>query len=368
MRKTAYILGGSLASLSLYLFYPLSTPPTDYNYERFKSGSLSENPHFVNKIPEKIGIIGGGVSGLIAAKTFSQQGFDVEVLDQNNEIGGIWAKNYYGVGIQGPFWHYSLVDFSWENGVEVFPKLPALQNYLKNYAKHFSLGDKVKLQHNVEKIEQKPDSTWTVHVKNQGKTEQKHYDFLIMATGVNNKHIPDVPGKESFKGQILHNSEVTSPDVLKGKNVVVVGGSKGAWDMLHRAEDEAKSTTSLMVSSRHAIPVIKKWGVLSLSFYTTRFPTFFFMNIDPKGTEYVYNYGWFLKKIFYNWLASYNDDIPDFLCGNNNLDSTYPIRVNVRDDKAIDGIRKGRIKLVRGLSCFFFILEFFKGLFLTVFF
>jgi len=104
---------------------------------------------------------------------------------------------------------------------------------------------------------------------------KKLYDFLIIASGLHNKYIPDVPGEETFKGDILHNSEVYSPEMIRNKKVVVVGGSKGAWDMLNRAEDVASSVTVLMENWRHAFPVKKKWGIWSLSFYTTRFPTFF---------------------------------------------------------------------------------------------
>jgi len=357
MKKTAILIGGSLTTLSLYLFYPLTLPPTDRNYEKFAFPTESPNPQFLTKIPKKVGIIGSGVSGLIAGKTFFQQGFDIEILDQNPAIGGIWCQNYYDVGIQGPSWHYTLVDYGFDQGVDLFPKQPALQNYMRNYVNFFGFGDRIKLNHKVEKVEQNPDFTWSVEVKSQGKIEKKQYDFLIMASGLHNKYIPEVPGMNTFKGKILHNSEVTSREIIKDKNVVVVGGSKGAWDLLNRSVDEAKTVTSLMTNSRHAIPVIKRWGVTSLSFYTTRFPSFFYMNIDPEGTEYVYKYGGFLKKIFYNWLRSYNDDIADHLSGNNVLETTYPIRVHIRDDKSIDAIRKGRIKVVKGFfECLNFII------------
>jgi len=95
-------------------------------------------------------------------------------LDQNEEIGGIWAHNFYDVALQAPFYDYTLVDFGFEEGVERFPRLPALQNFLKNYVKFFGFGEIIKLGHKVDKIEQNPDFTWTVEVTSQGKT-QKNY-------------------------------------------------------------------------------------------------------------------------------------------------------------------------------------------------
>ena len=38
--------------------------------------------------PDKVFIIGAGISGLIAAKTLEEKGHEVVVLEQSNEVGG----------------------------------------------------------------------------------------------------------------------------------------------------------------------------------------------------------------------------------------------------------------------------------------
>ena len=46
-------------------------------------------------------VIGAGVAGLQAAKTLSRAGYKVMVLEQEDDIGGVWLRNYHGVGLQG---------------------------------------------------------------------------------------------------------------------------------------------------------------------------------------------------------------------------------------------------------------------------
>ena len=44
-------------------------------------------------------VIGAGVSGLVAAKCFQEDGFSVAVLERTGEVGGLWMfrENDYGV-------------------------------------------------------------------------------------------------------------------------------------------------------------------------------------------------------------------------------------------------------------------------------
>ncbi len=49
-----------------------------------------------------IGIIGAGVSGLIAAKTFLEEDFDCEVFERNKSFGGVWENGYHLLHLQLP--------------------------------------------------------------------------------------------------------------------------------------------------------------------------------------------------------------------------------------------------------------------------
>ncbi|XP_057868645.2 putative flavin-containing monooxygenase FMO GS-OX-like 11 [Cryptomeria japonica] len=41
----------------------------------------------------KVGVIGAGAAGLVAARELKRQGFEVVVYEQNSDVGGIWLYN-----------------------------------------------------------------------------------------------------------------------------------------------------------------------------------------------------------------------------------------------------------------------------------
>ena len=51
---------------------------------------------------KNIGIIGGGVSGVAAAKAFQSQGHNVTIFERLDEIGGVWhpTRSYPNIETQ----------------------------------------------------------------------------------------------------------------------------------------------------------------------------------------------------------------------------------------------------------------------------
>jgi heterodisulfide reductase subunit A-like polyferredoxin len=43
-------------------------------------------------------VVGAGVSGLQAARALLKKGYRVTVLEQSQDIGGVWSRNYTGAG------------------------------------------------------------------------------------------------------------------------------------------------------------------------------------------------------------------------------------------------------------------------------
>ncbi|MBV6658140.1 MAG: NAD(P)/FAD-dependent oxidoreductase, partial [Devosiaceae bacterium] len=71
-------------------------------------------------------------------------------------------------------------------------------------------------------------------------------DFVAVGTGqFSDKNIITHPGQDAFVeagGEVMHSSEYTDPAMIKGKRVVVLGGSKSATDIaVNAANNGAKS-------------------------------------------------------------------------------------------------------------------------------
>jgi cation diffusion facilitator CzcD-associated flavoprotein CzcO len=103
--------------------------------------------------------------GLATAKVLSQQGFHVEVLEQASRIGGVWADNYQGAGLQGPYPHFNIPDFPFPNTTPMFPKQPQILELLDSYVDTFDLKPLIRLNSEVKAVAQEEDGSWTVTLK-----------------------------------------------------------------------------------------------------------------------------------------------------------------------------------------------------------
>jgi cation diffusion facilitator CzcD-associated flavoprotein CzcO len=62
--------------------------------------------------PKTVCVIGAGVSGLVAAKTFAAPGHKVTILERSGDLGGVWepARSYPDVQTQSPKELYRYTD------------------------------------------------------------------------------------------------------------------------------------------------------------------------------------------------------------------------------------------------------------------
>lgn len=142
MKKLLLALPISVAGTGIYLAMPIKQEETQgAPYQLLPKSSYSDHPNkiFITKNPQKIGVIGGGIAGAIVAKTLSQQGYSVEVLEKNPGAGGLWYENYDGAGLQLPYQHYNLPDFEFPDGTEQCPKLPVVKKFVEDYMSSFNL-------------------------------------------------------------------------------------------------------------------------------------------------------------------------------------------------------------------------------------
>ena len=92
---------------------------------------------------------------------------------------------------------------------------------------------------------------WEVHTedKRSKATKIHNFDKVIFATGpFRSAFLPNIPGMEHFKGQMLHAKEFRRRDILKGKRVILVG------EQLFTIGYDQPSGGSTCKSSRRAPP------------------------------------------------------------------------------------------------------------------
>lgn len=185
-------------------------------------------------------VIGAGIAGLAAAKAFTARGHKVSVLERSGDLGGVWepARSYPGVQTQSPKELYRFTDKPMPADYPEWPKGPQVYAYLADYARDYQLLPLMRFETTVVSMNRRDDGQpgWTLEIRNAaGTTTRETFDFVAVCTGqFNERKELHHAGEDDFKaagGIIRHSAEHTDSSIVKGRKVVVLGGSKSATDI-----------------------------------------------------------------------------------------------------------------------------------------
>lgn len=203
---------------------------------------------------KKVCVIGAGVSGLVAAKTFLEDGFEVTVFEKQAGLGGVWeqSRTYPGVTTQSSRHTYCFSDYPMPDDYPEWPEGEQVCRYLQSYADYFRVSEKIHFQTEVTDISRTvgQKEVWLVSIKTKGEygiKEEKHeFDFVLVCNGIFNiPKIPNIPGREEFiaaGGKVLHSSEFNESSLIQDKRVAIVGFGKSACDIATLAAEKAKES------------------------------------------------------------------------------------------------------------------------------
>ncbi|KAL2267177.1 hypothetical protein VTJ83DRAFT_4454 [Remersonia thermophila] len=194
-------------------------------------------------------IIGAGIYGLAAAKTFRQLNPDksLVILDSGSSLGGVWSKerHYPGLKTNNMLGTYEFPDFpmdSDEFGVKPGEHIPgeAIHQYLTEYARKFGILSNIRYRCKVDSAEHQagPEGGWILNLQQEeGQDRQRIYARkLVVATGMTSEPVlPTIAGQEQFESPLFHSKDVGKhADTLESaKRLAVLGGAKSAWDFVY---------------------------------------------------------------------------------------------------------------------------------------
>ncbi len=246
---------------------------------------------------QHICIIGAGISGLVAAKTFIEEGYKVTVFEKQKGLGGVWEKSrtYIGLTTQNPRDTYAFSDYPMPSSYPEWPTAEQVRDYLESYTQNFGILEKIRFQTEVIQVERKTDiqSGWVVTVNSQDDNRPKQYefDFVLVCNGLFNiPKVPVLPGKEDFiasGGQVIHSTELNDISQLKGKRIIIVGFGKSATDIATSAVNLTKECTLVF---RHTLWKVPKFffGLVNFKYILlTRFAEAWLPYRQLRGIELV---------------------------------------------------------------------------------
>ena len=223
-----------------------------------------------------VAVLGGGLSGLIAAARVKQTGVSsLRVIEQAGDFGGAWYWNRYP-GIQCDVDSTCYLPLLEEVGYvpkQKYAMGDEVFEHCQRMAKHFGLYDNALFSTLIRSMEWDEEiKRWRIGT-NRG--DEIRARFVVMCQGpFNRPKLPGIPGITDFQGHTFHSArwdyEYTGGDInggldrLAGKRVAVIGtGASGVQIIPHLARSAEHlyvfQRTPSYIDERGDVPTDPEW-------------------------------------------------------------------------------------------------------------
>ncbi|MFK7861545.1 MAG: flavin-containing monooxygenase [Granulosicoccus sp.] len=212
---------------------------------------------------KKVAVIGGGVSGLAAAKAFDERGHRVVAFERTHDLGGVWepSRSYPDVQTQSPKELYRYTDHPMPDNYPEWPRGAQVHAYLHSYAQRHNIARLYRFNTSVKGMQRRADGKpgWTLTLDDGAHQWTEDVDFVAACTGqFSDKNTLTHPGQDEFVtqgGKVIHSSQYTDPAQCVAQHVVVLGGSKSATDIaVNASKNGAASVTMVYLENVWRIP------------------------------------------------------------------------------------------------------------------
>ncbi|XP_069108584.1 uncharacterized protein [Argopecten irradians] len=214
--------------------------------------------------PKRVAVIGAGEAGLSALRNLllSKKGHVPTCFERGSDVGGLWLYNksthvddngmpvftsiYRDLMTNIPKQLMSFPDFPHKDGQSYLSR-PEVCDYLQRYADFYDLRKFIKMNTFVQEVSpttKDRHTKWTVKYFDVRKKEAVHsevFDAVIVCSGQHEKsYVPEIEGVDEFQGDVSHSHNYRTPEIYKGKNVVILGASFSGQDIAVGISSHAK--------------------------------------------------------------------------------------------------------------------------------
>jgi cation diffusion facilitator CzcD-associated flavoprotein CzcO len=208
-------------------------------------------------------IVGAGLSGIDAAYRVqtSCPGKSYAILESRDAMGGTWDLfRYPGIRSDSDMHTLGFPFRPWKNPKAIADG-PSILAYIHETAAEHGIDRKIRYGKRVVAAKWSTGAArWTVDVRDvaTGEITQLTASFLFLCVGYydyEKGYTPDFPGRERFRGRIVHPQKWT-PDVdWAGKRVVVIGSGATAVTLVPALSRDAAHVTMLQRSPTYIMSV-----------------------------------------------------------------------------------------------------------------
>ncbi|MFB6397039.1 flavin-containing monooxygenase [Polymorphospora lycopeni] len=183
-------------------------------------------------------IIGGGQSGLAAARAALDAGLRPVVLHAGAEPVGSWPDYYDSLALFSPAHYSTLPGMPFDGDPDRYPHRDDVVDYLRRYAD--ALDVDIRSRTRVVAVRARVGGGYLVHTENG---DEMPAVGVVAATGsFGNPYLPTLNGQGEYGGDLRHVADYRRPDAYDGKRVVVVGAGNSAVQVAYELAASARVT------------------------------------------------------------------------------------------------------------------------------
>ena len=219
-----------------------------------------------------VALIGAGPSSLVCARWLLYYKLKPTLFEKCDDIGGLWRPKS---GIVWPSMTTNISKYhSFFFGLEhespnAFQTTSEMYNYLRAYADKFGIIPYIRFRHEIVQATKESgdairNSAWRIQFRDltdSATLREEQFDFLVITSGTISKpYIPELfrsllsSDSNCFKGSVYHSIQfpqlfpfqnvnpASTPPVFAGKQVLLVGGSFSAAEVLSDLLDQKDAT------------------------------------------------------------------------------------------------------------------------------
>jgi hypothetical protein len=256
----AWLLSTTLESLTGHEERVGANRPTGVAYSRnFGGDNWADMRRKANAYEDRepaVLVIGAAQAGLSIAARLNQLGVDTLVVDRWPRVGDSWRKRYHSLALHNSIHlnHLPYLEFppTWPKYI---PK-DMLGNWFEFYADAMEINCWTGTEF-VGGTWDELERRWTARLKrSDGAEHVVRPRHLVFANGVSSfPFIPNVPGLEDFKGEVIHSEGFDSGEAWKGRRALILGTGSSANDIALDLHSHGVKTTLIQRGSTTVVSI-----------------------------------------------------------------------------------------------------------------
>ncbi|WUR58009.1 NAD(P)/FAD-dependent oxidoreductase [Micromonospora chokoriensis] len=194
---------------------------------------------------EPVVIVGGGQSGLAAARAALSVGLRPVVLEAGAAPVGSWPDYYDSLTLFSPARYSSLPGVAFDGAdPDRYPARDDVVAYLRRYSA--SIDAEIRTGARVTAVHPRPGGGYLVHTDSGDDIAAAG---VVAASGsFSNPYLPALPGRDTYAGEVRHVAHYRRPEPYTGKRVLVVGAGNSAVQVAYELAPHARVTLATRAS------------------------------------------------------------------------------------------------------------------------